>query len=67
MLVEIAEMGGASGNAVKGHLKLVDPRSGEEAYRRVLELKNISSLAELNSEIERIVNLLEEWLLDRSG
>ena len=67
MVVSIDEMGGAGGNAARGHLKLVDPRSGEEAYSRVLELRNIASLAELNAEVERIVNLLEEWLLDLSG
>lgn len=67
MVVSINEMGGAGGNAARGHLKLVDPRSGEEAYSRVLELRNIASLAELNAEVERIVNLLEEWLLDLSG
>ena len=45
----------------------VAPRSGEEAYRRLLELRNIASLADLNADIERYVDFLEEWLRNRSG
>ena len=52
---------------VRGYIKLIDPRSGEEAYRRLFELRNIASLADLNADIERYVDFMEEWLRNRSG
>ena len=69
LLIEIDEMGGSGGSQkpVRGYLKLIDPRSGEEAYRRLLELRNIASLADLNADMERYVDYMEEWLRNRSG
>ena len=69
LVIEIDEMGGSGGaqKPVKGYLKLIDPRSGEEAYRRLLELRNIASLADLNADMGRYVGFMEEWLRNRSG
>lgn len=52
---------------MRGYLKLYDPRSGEEEYRRVVELRNINSLADLNADLERIVGYMEKWLSNRAG
>ena len=60
-------MGEGAQKTVKGYIKLVDPRSGEEAYRRIIELRNISSLADLNADSERDVDFMEIWLRERSG
>jgi len=64
MVIEVDEL---AGGALEGYIKLYDARSGEEAYRRVLKLRNIDSLAELNADIERYINYMEEWFIDRVG
>lgn len=68
MVIEIDEMGGDGGQKpVRGYVKLYDSRSGEEAYRRLLELRNIGSIADLNADMERYIDYMEEWLRNRSG
>ncbi len=69
LVIEIDEMGGSGGSQkpIRGYIKLIDPRNGAEAYRRLLELRNIASLADLNADMERYVDLMEEWLRNRSG
>jgi len=69
LVIEIDEMGGSGGSQkpVRGYIKLIDSRSGEEAYRRLLELRNIASLADLNADMARYVDYMEEWLRNRSG
>ncbi len=64
MLIEVDEL---DGGALEGYIKLYDARSGEEAYRRVLQLRNINSLADLNADIERYVDYMAEWLSKRVG
>jgi len=67
MVIEVDELGTGDRKSLKGYIKLYDPRSGEEVYRRVLELRNITSLADLNSDMERYLNFMEEWLKNRVG
>jgi len=45
----------------RGVLKLVDARSGEEAYRRRIDFDDIASRSYLNREFNRVMGLLEEW------
>ena len=52
---------------LRGVLKLVDARSGEEAYRRRIDFSDINSLRYLNREWSRIMALMEEWAADRQG
>lgn len=42
-------------------IKLVDARSGEEAYRRRIDFTNIVSRADLNRDFTQLMNLMEEW------
>lgn len=62
MVIEVDEL---AGGALEGYIKLYDARSGEEAYRRVLRLRNINSLADLNADMERYIDYMEEWLSKR--
>ncbi len=50
---------------LRGVLKLLDTRSGEEAYRRRIDLADISSTAYLARELNRIVSLMEDWAKER--
>ena len=49
-----------------GYVKLKDPRNGEDVYRRVLELRDISNRGDLNAEIRRNIGYVEEWLQEQS-
>jgi tetratricopeptide (TPR) repeat protein len=64
LVVEVDEL---DGGHLRGYIKMYDARSGEEAYRRLLELRNIDSLADLNADLERYVGYMQEWLLERAG
>ena len=65
LMIEVDELAESGPKRLEGYLKLYDPRSGEEVYRRVLELRNISSRSDLNADLERYVAYLEEWLAQR--
>ena len=52
---------------LRGVLKLVDARSGEQAYRRRIDFADINSLSYLNREWTRIMALMEEWAAERRG
>ena len=67
LVIEIDELGRGGQKSLEGYIKLYDARSGEEAYRRRLELRNIDSRADLNADLERYVDYLEEWLRNRAG
>lgn len=67
LVIEVAELGLGGQKSLEGYLKLYDPRNGEEVYRRVLELRDIGSLAALNADMERYIDYLEEWLRERVG
>lgn len=66
LIFEIDDMGEDNPRFVKGYLKLYDTRTGEEAYKRVMELRNINSVGDVNSDIERYVDYLEEWIAEQS-
>ena len=55
------------GVAMDGFIKVYEARSGEEDYRRVLKLRNIDSVAELNADMEQYIDYMEEWLSKRVG
>ena len=67
MVIEVDELGAGDRKSLRGYIKLYDPRSGEEVYRRVLELNNIASLSDLNRDMERYIDYMEEWLKNRIG
>ena len=67
LVIEVDELGQGGQKTLDGYLKLYDPRSGEEVYRRVLELRDIGSLSALNADMERYIDYLEEWLRERVG
>ena len=67
LVIEIDELGRGAQKSLEGYIKLYDARSGEEAYRRRLELRNIDSRADLNADLERYVDYMEEWLRNRAG
>jgi len=45
----------------RGVLKLVDVASGEDSYRRRVDLPSISTQSTLNRELSAAMNLMEEW------
>jgi hypothetical protein len=49
---------------MRGVLKLVDAKTGEEAYRRRVTFVSISTRSDLNRELTAAVNLMEVWAAD---
>ena len=49
---------------MRGVLKLIDAKTGEDAFRRNVRFSSISTLSELNRELTTNVNLMEEWAVD---
>ncbi len=49
---------------MRGILKLVDAKTGDEAYRRRVTFASISTRSDLNRELATTVNLMEEWAAD---
>ena len=50
---------------LEGVLYLLDSQSGEEAFRRRIEMDNIVSLSSINRDLDRIVGNMEEWAEER--
>jgi tetratricopeptide (TPR) repeat protein len=46
-------------------VKLVDARSGEEAYRRRVDFSNIVSQGDLNRDFTQLMNIMEEWAAEQ--
>ena len=46
---------------LRGVVKLVDVQSGEEAYRRRIEFRDISSRSDLNRDFSQLMSIMEEW------
>lgn len=63
--LQIIEIDSLSSRRLVGVLKLVDAQSGEEAYRRRIDLADITSRSYLNREFSRIIGLMEEWAAER--
>lgn len=62
LVIEVDEIGeGMSNRVLKGYFNLLDAQSGERAYRRRVEMRNIVSQADVNRDLDRIIGLLEEW------
>lgn len=52
---------------MEGYLRLIDLSSGESAYYRTVEFRDIATATLLHGELERYVDDLEEWLRERSA
>lgn len=61
LVIDIDDLAEEGPRRLEGYVKLMDPESGEEVYRRVLELSNINNLGELNAEVRQYVRYLEDW------
>ncbi len=63
LVIEVDDIGeNMSNRPLKGYLNLLDAQSGERAYRRRIEMRNIVSQADVNRDLDRIIGLLEEWV-----
>ena len=66
ILVDRLDEGGGEGIRlevrVDGHIKLLDPVSGEEMYSRPLTLSDIGTISALRGDIARQITHLETWL-----
>jgi tetratricopeptide (TPR) repeat protein len=51
-----------SPRVLKGFVKVFNYETSEEVYSRPLELRNISSVGDLHTDIMRYIGYLEEWL-----
>ncbi|MCH7823740.1 MAG: hypothetical protein IH849_02975 [Acidobacteria bacterium] len=49
----------------RGYLKLVDAQSGEDAYRRRVDFRDIASYGDLNRDFSVIMSIMEEWAADQ--
>jgi len=47
---------------LKGFIKVFNYETSEEVYSRPLELRNISSVGDLHTDVMRYISYLEEWL-----
>jgi len=62
LVIEVDDIGeNMSNRPLKGYIHLLDAQSGEQAYRRRIEMRNIVSQADVNRDLDRIIGLLEEW------
>ncbi len=80
MVIEIHDVGGgvrvggALGDtptrggpqSVKGYVKIRDLRTNDWVYSRLLDLSNMSSIADLHADMVRHVEFLEVWLADEN-
>lgn len=65
LIIEVDDLAETAPRKLDGYIKLYDARTGEEIYRRVLTLRNISAVADLNADINRYVDYMEQWLRSR--
>lgn len=61
---EVDDMEDDTPRKLDGYVKLVDATTGEEVYRRVLELRDVSSRGDLNADLRRYVGYLAAWFED---
>ena len=50
---------------LEGVLYLLDSQSGEESFRRRIQMDDIVSLSSINRDLDRIVGNMEEWAAER--
>ncbi|HEX9700915.1 MAG TPA: hypothetical protein VGD06_15775 [Acidobacteriota bacterium] len=61
MVFEVDSMADSTRRRTRGYLKLIDAKSGEEAYRRRVEFADIASRGDLNRDFSQIMRIMEEW------
>jgi hypothetical protein len=61
MVFEVDSIADSTRRRTRGFMKLLDAKSGEEAYRRRVELADIATRAELNRDFSQIMRIMEEW------
>ncbi len=49
----------------RGYVKLVDAESGEEAFRRRVDFRDIASYGDLNRDFSLLMDIMEEWAAER--
>jgi tetratricopeptide (TPR) repeat protein len=61
MVFEVDSIADSTRRRTRGFVKLIDAKSGEEAYRRRVEFADISTRADLNRDFSQIMRIMEEW------
>jgi len=49
----------------RGYVKLVDAQSGEEAFRRRVDFRDIASYGDLNRDFSLLMSIMEEWAAEQ--
>jgi tetratricopeptide (TPR) repeat protein len=62
LTIKVDEVAENTPRLLKGFVKVFDYETSEEVYSRPLELRNISSVGDLHTDVMRYVGYLEEWL-----
>ena len=66
LIIKVDEIGEEMDDRpLEGVLYLLDSQSGEEAFRRRIQMDNIVSLSSINRNLDRIVGNMEEWAEER--
>jgi tetratricopeptide (TPR) repeat protein len=65
LTLKVDEVAEESPRLLKGFVKVFNYETSEEVYSRPLELRNISSVGDLRTDITRYISYLEEWLKQR--
>jgi tetratricopeptide (TPR) repeat protein len=61
MVFEVDSISDDTRRRTRGFMKLLDAKSGEEAFRRRVEFADIATRAELNRDFSQIMSIIEEW------
>jgi hypothetical protein len=67
LTIKVDEVAEESPRLLKGFVKVFNYETSEEVYSRPLELRNISSVGDLHTDVMRYVGYLEEWLREHEG
>ena len=67
LTIKVDEVAEESPRLLRGFVKVFDYETSEEVYSRPLELRNISSVGDLHTDIMRYITYLEEWLQQHEG
>ena len=66
LIIEVDDIGEEMNDRpLEGVLYLLDSQSGEEAFRRRIEMDNIVSISDINRDLDRIVGNMEDWAAER--
>lgn len=61
LLFEVDDITEDEPRKLEGYIKLVDSQSGEQVYRRVLELDDIGNAGDLNADLSRYIGYMVKW------